>query len=517
MLRTSLLSAIALVLFAAAAFADVIVTRDGQRIEGVIVRETATEVVVRTRLGEITVARDRIVDIERGKTRRQEFDERWSAAKTADAFHELGLWADDAKMAREARRAMKRALELDTKHAGANTWFGNVQYKGEWMTPEERDQRMAADRDAEMAARGLVKHGDDWVTPQERENLEKGLVLHEGKWMPFAEVQRAKGLEDWNGAWISSREAVARRSAAAVAEAAGVKFQVALGGELVLVAGPLPEESLARVAERCVAGRAWFDERYALEPTLDLFAGRMAELYLFGQDAPYMASIPHLATLSHTLPPGWGDAVKTTHGFLFWDPFPLSSARRWKREELDLEGHCYHHFGHLLVNRLGYDGRLLPPWYDEALSALVEYALHGRNAVFCRSSTSEGRGTAAAGAMFSFDPRDLREGSWKGVLSRALEENAVLSFDHMARKQFSELELLDVAIGMGVLEWLSLQGPEALAKFHVEVRRVAPQAPTRVIDKTSDRQAHYDAAFLAACGMTWRDADQAWRAWARNR
>src|SRR5690606_33684185 len=46
MLRTPLLRVLVFVLLAAAALADVVVTRDGRRIEGVIVRETATEVVV---------------------------------------------------------------------------------------------------------------------------------------------------------------------------------------------------------------------------------------------------------------------------------------------------------------------------------------------------------------------------------------------------------------------------------------------------------------------------------------
>lgn len=515
--RSLLLPLLLLGPLAGALLADVVVTRDGRRLEGTIVSESAREVVIRTRLGEITVARGDVVSIERGKTRRQEYDERWAAARSADDFHALGRWADENKMRQEARRAMNRALALDPGHAGANTWLGRVQYRGEWMTPEERDRRMAADREAEMEARGLVRYGDTWVTPEERVKLEQGLVQHEGRWIPFADAQRAKGLEEWLGQWVPRREALARESAARVAQAAGVPFQVTLGGEELLVAGPLPLESLERVAERCRAGRVWFGERYGLAPDLDLFGGRLAELYLFKQDGPYLATIPHLAERSQTLPPGWADAVRTTHGFLFWDPFPLSSARRWKREDLDLEGHCYHHYGHLLVNRLGYDGRLLPAWYDEAMAALVEYALHGRNAVFCRSSTHEGRGTAAAGRSFSFDPRELREGSWKGLLSRALEENAVLSFDHLARKQFGELELLDVAVGMGILEWLHEQDPAALAKLHAELRRVALPAPARVNENQRERQAQYDAAFQAACGKTWREVDQAWRAWARNR
>ncbi len=514
--RTILLTLGLLLALAPALSADRLRMKDGRVLEGRIVRETPQKIVLETRFGEIEVARGEVESIERGKTTREEFDERWRAARTADDFHALGLWCVEHKMRREAKRCMKRAVELDPDHEGAQTWLGNVRYKGEWMTPDERDRRRKADEEAAMRARGLVRHGERWVTPEEKAKLEQGLELVDGRWVTHAEAQRARGLEEFEGAWMPRPEALARRDVREAEQAAGVRFEVVLAANAV-VAGPAPRDLLERVAANLDAGREWFDRRYRVEAGLGLFGGRLAEFYLFDLDsAPYRATAALFGSKSPTLPPGWAEAVVKTHGFLFWDPYPLSSARRWKRKLTDLEGHCYHHWGHLLLNRLGYDGRLLPPWYDESFAALTEHRLHGRNAVFCRARETVGRGTSAEGAALSFDPRIVREGRWRELVETALAEARVPAFDKLARKSFSDLDLLDVAVGMAILEWIDGRGEEASARFHAALRAHAPPPPLRVIDAARERQAAYDAAFRAATGLDARAADQAWKAWLRG-
>lgn len=515
-LLTLSLAPVLLLLLAPALLADRLHMKDGRTIEGRIVRETPARIVLETRFGEIEVDRTDVASIERGKTRKEEFDDRWKAARSADEFHALGLWCIEHKMRREAKRCMKRAVELDPDHEGAQTWLGNVRYKGEWMTPQERDRRRKADEEAAMRAKGLVRYQGRWVTPEEKTKLEQGLELVDGRWVTHAQAQRARGLEQFEGVWMPRHEAIARRHAREAEQAAGVNFELVITKN-ALVTGPCPVRTLQHVAQKLEQGRAWFDARYDLEPGLGLFGGRLAEFYLFDLDsAPYLATVPLFASKSETLPPGWAEAVSGTHGFLFWDPYPLSSARRWKRERSDLEGHCYHHWGHLLLNRLGYDGRLLPPWYDESFAALVEFQLHGRNAVFCRARETVGRGTSAEGAVFSFDPRVIREGRWREIVEAALAEARVPAFDRLARKSFSELSLLDVAVGMAILEWIDAQEGEASARFHAALRAAAPQPPLRVIEAARERLAAYDEAFRAATGLDARAADRAWQRWLRG-
>ena len=164
-----------------------------------------------------------------------------------------------------------------------------------------------------------------------------------------------------------------------------------------------------------------------------------------------------------------------------------------------MHGHCYHHWGHMLLNRVGYDGRLLPPWYDEGFAAVVENRLHELNAVFCRAKATTPGGTVAKGTTWSFDPKELRTGRWREILGKALDENAVRDFDRLARKEFHDLDLIDIVVGMGIVEWMVAKGD--LTEFHKVIRETAPDSPHRVLEKVSERKEVYDRAFRAAVKM----------------
>lgn len=492
--------------------ADVLVMKDGRRIDGVVLEETSKLVKIQTLAGIMEFKRSEIESIERKKTKRQEFDERFQAAETADQFHELGVWADGKRLRRQAKQAMERAIELDSDHVEARAYLGFVLYNGEWMTPEERELRMVADEEAKMLARGLVKYKESWVTPEEKTKLEAGLVFYEGRWIPFADAQRAQGLELFEERWIPRSEAVARGAIAAVEAVTEVSLNSHFCADAML-AGNVDTGELERVATGLAKGRAWFDTVFDAPKGLGLFGDHLPELYLFGkEDAPYKSSAEHFATRSKTLPEGWAAAVKRTHGFVWWDPWPVSSARRWKRGETDLHGHCYHHWGHMLLNSVGYDGRLLPPWYDEAFASAMENRLHELNAVFCRVKAVAGTGTVAGGKVaWSFDPMLLRSGKWRDVLGKALDEGAVRHFDRLSRKEFHELDLIDVVVGMGIVEWIVAEGD--LTAFHMAIRELSPAAPQRVQNSVADRKKMYDRAFMAAVKMDMDSADKAWRAW----
>ena len=513
-----------LLLVALSARADVVVLKDGRRIEGEIAREDARQVVVKTGLGELTFARADVVEIVRKKTPRAEYAEREARAKTAEDFFQLGEWAREAKLAALAKKAWKRALELDADHASARERLGYVRHEGEWLSEAERDARVAAAADAARRAAGLVEHAGRWITPEDKARLEQGLVEHEGRWVTPDELQRELGNELFAGRWVPRPEADARNHAAEAARAAELPLADALGAQ-VLVAGSFERAWLAGLAADLDRARGWFDAAFGAPAGLELYGGALAEVYVWGADArPYERTVPLFAGWSPTSSPEWTAAVTRAYGLYWFDPWPLSSARQAHRPQSDLAGHCAHQFGHLMLGRLGYDGRLLAPWYDEALAALVEYQTYGRNAVFCqeRGAGFTG-GTAATGgrARFDYDPTAVRAGEWRATLAAALEAGAIGNFDTLARKAFSDLTLLDVAAGMGVLSWLGEQrtadGAPALGAFHAVLRERAPALPSRVHASSTERNEAYDAAFRAAVGVGLREADGEWRAWARKK
>lgn len=512
-----------LLVLALVARADIVVLTDGRRIEGEITREDARVVVVQTGLGELTFQRSEVVEIVRKKTARAEYAEREARAKTADDFHDLGEWAREAKLVSLARKAWKRAVELDGDHARARERLGFVRHEGEWLTEEQRDERVRAAAAAAKRAAGLVEHEGRWITPEDKARLEQGLVEHEGRWVTPDELQRLLGNELFAGRWMPRAEASARMHAAEAARTVKLPLGDALGAQ-VLVAGTLERAWLARMAADLDRARAWFDASFGAPAGLELYGDALAEVYVWGADAqPYEASVPLFAGWSATASPEWAAAVTRAYGLYWYDPWPLSSARQAHRPLEDLAGHCAHQFGHLMLGRLANDGRLLAPWYDEALAALTEFQVYGRNAVFCQErGAGFSGGTAAAGGRvrFDYDPTAVRGGAWRATLAAALEAGAIANFDTVARKAFSDLELLDVAAGMGVLAWLgerrTADGAPALGAFHAVLRARAPALPLRVHASSTERNDLYDAAFRAAVGLGLREADKEWRAWARK-
>ena len=71
--------------------------------------------------------------------------EREQAARTADEMWALALLCEKRKLKADFKRLLARTLELDAQHAGANAHIGNVQHKGRWMTPAERDAAVEAE------------------------------------------------------------------------------------------------------------------------------------------------------------------------------------------------------------------------------------------------------------------------------------------------------------------------------------------------------------------------------------
>lgn len=509
------LAAGAWIALAAFAAADTFVLTDGRRIEGKLARETPAAYFVQTGLGELELKKSDVTERIVGKTARETFDAQFAAAKSADELFQLGTWALEQKLKANAQKAWKRALELDLMHEGANLALGNVLYKGEWMTPELRDQRAAADEAEEMLAKGLVRYQDRWVTPDEKSKLEQGLVLHEGRWMTFGEAQRAKGFDDVDGTWYVRAEALARRDVKEVELVLKRKIESCFSKQAA-VAGDYDIGTLEAINVNLDTARTWFDKAFLAPPGVDWLGGRLVQFYVWNRDSkPYVDTVEYFASRTKTVGEGWAEAVAKTHGFYWIDPYAVSSARVWHRPDGDLLGHCAHHWGHMLLGRLGYGGRLLPPWYDESLAALAEFRVFGRNAVFCRvNETIEARGTESKRVIaFALDQGTFRDGTWMATMKKALEAKAVAPLAQLVPKQFPELELLDIATGMALACWLEATAPEGLSKFHAQIRKGQPAAPQRVEQDQRTRTASYDAAFKAAVNMGMAQADQAWRAW----
>ncbi len=145
----------------ATAFADVVVLKDGRRLEGKIVKETEDTVTLRGKYGEVEISRDEIAAIERGPTSLEEYRRRASQVKgTAEAHYELGRWCMEKGLKTEAGKHYREALKIDPAYSPAGKALGYEEVDGKWLSPDEAKK-----------ARGLVEFEGKWITKEERDRI----------------------------------------------------------------------------------------------------------------------------------------------------------------------------------------------------------------------------------------------------------------------------------------------------------------------------------------------------------
>jgi len=494
---------------AAAASADVVLTTDGRRLEGKIVEESADVVVVETPLGRIPVERREIRAIERGPSPWEVYAERRSKASSAEQHFSLAQWCAEKGLTKERRESLLEAVRLEPDHAQARAALGHVSFEGKWMPRRERDRLLEEREETSARRNGLVRHEGRWVTPEEKAAREKGLVLLDGQWMTEEQAARAQGLVPYEGRWMPAAEARARSRVEACARAAGVTLRPVLTEHFV-VAGPYEEEFLRKIGDDSEKVHGAFDRIFGPGAADAALAGRRAELFLFDLAPEYGGAVDHLSAGNPTVNARWAELVKSAWGFVLYDPDPISVAVRLGRDRGDLHGHSLHHVGHILVNLRTYEGRLLPPWYDEGFAALVEQQATGGNTVFCRASGTDpaeyGRRKGAAEGS-GVDRKSLLEGHWRKELAAAAARGGLTPLATVVRRQVSELTLVEVLEAMAVIEDLAGAGPAAISRFHATIREGMPPAPVRVPPGTACRELH-DAAFGAGCGLTVDGVDR---------
>jgi len=151
--------AVCLCLAASQAGADVVHLRSGGKVEGAVVSRTASELVVQTPAGKVTLKAADVVRIEAKASPLDVYREMAAKVKEddADGRYALGLWCQDQKLFREGRGEFEKAIALDPNHKGARARLGYVQRDGKWLTEAEAKK-----------ADGLVRVGERWVTEEER-------------------------------------------------------------------------------------------------------------------------------------------------------------------------------------------------------------------------------------------------------------------------------------------------------------------------------------------------------------
>ncbi|MGE0706504.1 MAG: CAP domain-containing protein [Planctomycetota bacterium] len=160
-MRDRILSAaVVLVLgLSAPALADKIVLVSGGKVEGTIVKETRKAVQIRKKSGIlVTVPRDEIDRIEKTDWKKLLGEKEQKLAKDDhDGRYALAVWCTDHALDEDAVRLCEAVIAQAKDHHDARKFLGYAQVDGKWLRGDELKK-----------AQGLVQYKGKWVTPEER-------------------------------------------------------------------------------------------------------------------------------------------------------------------------------------------------------------------------------------------------------------------------------------------------------------------------------------------------------------
>jgi hypothetical protein len=176
-----------------AGIADIVYLKDRGKLEGEVIptRDDPDHLTVKTRFGNIRVARSKIERIEstaapaesKGKEEKGKDEAPPEFTDTADDQFKFASWLRAHGQSAEATKKLERVIELDPNHAEARKLLGYKLVDGQWMT-----------RDAEMEAQGYVKYRGKYILPQQKEALEQSETQSETRKELFRRVRYAERL-----------------------------------------------------------------------------------------------------------------------------------------------------------------------------------------------------------------------------------------------------------------------------------------------------------------------------------
>ncbi len=173
---------------AALAQGEVIVLRNGGRIEGTLVnpKEVPREkYVVKTASGgEVTLAKDQVKEVVRQNPRELEYNKiRPQYPDTVEGQWALAEWCREQSLTEARNRHLQRVIELEPNHKAARAALRYVFLDGQWKT-----------RDQIFQERGYVKDASgQWKLPQEIEETARREKQDKAEKEWFANIKRWRG------------------------------------------------------------------------------------------------------------------------------------------------------------------------------------------------------------------------------------------------------------------------------------------------------------------------------------
>ncbi len=175
---------LALLLFAAAPWADEVELTSGTIVEGKV-QDLGDSIKIVKSNGSAVYPKTMVRKITPKKTVEELYEDSAHALKDEDLDGHLKLarWCLEKKLSKEAVAEFKKVIALNADHEEARSGAGFQKLNGKWLTEDEANE-----------AKGLVRHKGRWMTPEQRD---LDLALEEQKELDKAlqnEVLRQLGF-----------------------------------------------------------------------------------------------------------------------------------------------------------------------------------------------------------------------------------------------------------------------------------------------------------------------------------
>ncbi len=131
------------------------------------------------------------------------------AGKDIDKLWELYEWCDAFGLSKEGRSCLRAILKVDKEHVAANEGLGHIRYDGKWFKSQKKLDAYKKKEELRIAEeKGLVKHEGEWVPAEDLPYLKRGMVRDDsGEWVDKESYRRQQ--EGWlqqDMTWISPEE-----------------------------------------------------------------------------------------------------------------------------------------------------------------------------------------------------------------------------------------------------------------------------------------------------------------------
>ncbi len=131
------LTVLALLLAGERLLADTIIMKDGRKLEGKIIKVTEEEIEIQLKYGAMKVSRSRIKEIIRGKTKKDEYEEKLAKIDKTDKTQllELAKWCAENGLDSQRMKLLRDVLKLDPANDEAGKALGYEKKEGKWAKP----------------------------------------------------------------------------------------------------------------------------------------------------------------------------------------------------------------------------------------------------------------------------------------------------------------------------------------------------------------------------------------------